>query len=574
MRVALPLDRERAPAFARRFRIDWTMPFSVVIVVVLLVLVLLPLAWLAVTSVRGESGGVTLAHYRQLVGDASFVRPLFTTLWTSAAVGALCLLFAVPMGWLVARTDLPGKRVLRLLILASFATPPFLGAFAWVLLGGPNAGLVNQWYYALFGLKPFEASPLINIFSAGGMVFVMALYTFPYVFTFIANGLDVIPSELEEASSILGAPAWRTALDVTFPLVLPALLAGFLVAFLQAMTLFGPPAILALPARIDTMTTKIWSLFQFPPRLGLAAAASVPLLVVAIALLRAQTLLMGRRGYSIIGGKGGAVISRRLGAWKLPALALFGVVLGCSVLLPYGVLTRTAFVHNWSAPAGLANLTLDNWRFVFIEFSPTRLALLNTFALGVAAATAGTILATVIGYLGIRRMVWGHSVLGFLATAPVAIPGIVLAVGLFLAYTHPPLMLYGTLAIIFLAYVTKELPVGYQQIRAALTAVHPELEDASRIFGATRLRTLRHVTAPLIRNGVIATWILIFLGSIRELSATILLFTARTKTISVTMFDLRESNDWGPIAVLSITMLLITFAMIVLVSRFTQRRII
>jgi iron(III) transport system permease protein len=574
MRVALPLDSKRPRTAARGSRIDWTMPFSLAIVLVLLVLVLLPMAWLAVTSIRAESGGVTLANYRQLVGDASFLRPLFTTLWTSAAVGALCLLFAAPMGWLVSRSDLPGKRALRLLILASFATPPFLGAFAWVLLGGPNAGLINQWYYALFGLKPFEASPLINIFSAGGMVFVMALYTFPYVFTFIANGLDVIPSELEEASSILGAPAWRTALDVTFPLVLPALLAGFLVAFLQAMTLFGPPAILALPARIDTMTTKIWSLFQFPPQLGLAAAASVPLLVVAIALLRTQTLLMGRRGYSIIGGKSGAIISRQLGAWKLPALALFAVVLGCSILLPYGVLLRTAFVRNWSAPAGLANLTLDNWRFVFIEFSQTRLALQNTFALGVAAATAGTVLATVIGYLGIRRLVWGHSVLGFLATAPVAIPGIVLAVGLFLAYTHPPLMLYGTLAIIFLAYVTKEMPVGYQQIRAALTAVHPELEDASRIFGATRLRALRDVTAPLIRNGVIATWILIFLGSIRELSATILLFTARTKTISVTMFDLRESNDWGPIAVLSITMLLITFTMIALVTRFTQRRII
>jgi iron(III) transport system permease protein len=574
MRVALPLDSKRPRTAARGSRIDWTMPFSVVIVLVLLVLVLLPMAWLAVTSIRAESGGVTLANYRQLVGDASFLRPLFTTLWTSAAVGALCLLFAAPMGWLVSRSDLPGKRALRLLILASFATPPFLGAFAWVLLGGPNAGLINQWYYALFGLKPFEASPLINIFSAGGMVFVMALYTFPYVFTFIANGLDVIPSELEEASSILGAPAWRTALDVTFPLVLPALLAGFLVAFLQAMTLFGPPAILALPARIDTMTTKIWSLFQFPPQLGLAAAASVPLLVVAIALLRTQTLLMGRRGYSIIGGKSGAIISRQLGAWKLPALALFAVVLGCSILLPYGVLLRTAFVRNWSAPAGLANLTLDNWRFVFIEFSQTRLALINTFTLGVTAATAGTLLATVIGYLGIRRLVWGHSALGFLATAPVAIPGIVLAVGLFLAYTHPPLMLYGTLAIIFLAYVTKEMPVGYQQIRAALTAVHPELEDASRIFGATRLRALRDVTAPLIRNGVIATWILIFLGSIRELSATILLFTARTKTISVTMFDLRESNDWGPIAVLSITMLLITFAMIALVTRFTQRRIV
>src|SRR6185436_4851105 len=160
--------------------------------------------------------------------DASFLKPLVTTLWTSAAVGILCIAVAAPMGWLVARTDLPGKRLLRALILASFVTPPFLGAFAWVLLGGPNAGLINQWYYALFGLKPFEATPLINIFSAWGMVFVMALYTFPYVFTFVANSLDAIPSELEEASAILGAPLARTAAHITLPLVAPALLAGFL----------------------------------------------------------------------------------------------------------------------------------------------------------------------------------------------------------------------------------------------------------------------------------------------------------------------------------------------------------
>jgi iron(III) transport system permease protein len=564
-----------APPAVRRWpRVDWTAPLAIAMTALLAVLVLLPVLWLAVSSVRSDTSALTLEHYRQLVVDPSFLRPFMTTLWTSAAVGALCVVVAAPMSWLVARSDLPGKRFLRTLILASFVTPPFLGAFAWVLLGGPNAGLINQWYYGLFDLKPFEADPLINIFSAWGMVFVMALYTFPYVFTFIANALDVVPSELEEASSILGAPAWRTAFDVTFPLVMPALLAGFIVAFLQSMTLFGTPAILALPAGIDTMTTKIWSLFQFPPRLGLAAAASLPLLVIAAALLRAQTLILGRRGYSIIGGKSTGVRAHRLRGWAVPALLLFALVLGCSILLPYGVLVRTAFVKNWSGPAGIENLTLEHWRFVFLEFSQTRLALQNTFVLGVAAATAGTLISTVIGYVSIRRLVRGHRAIGFLATAPVAIPGIVLAVGLFLAYTQPPLVLYGTLAIIFLAYVTKEMPVGYAQVRASLTAVHPELEDASRIFGATRLRALIDVTAPLIRNGVIATWILIFIGSIRELSATILLFTARTKTISVAMFDLRESNDWGPIAVLSITMLAITFAMIWLIDRFTDRRIL
>ena len=552
-------------------RIDLTAPFSVAMVALLVILVLLPMYWLAVTSLTGDAGHPTLAHYRHFLDDESFIKPFLTTLWTSLAVGTLCVLAAAPMGWLVARTDLPFKRTIRTLVLASFVTPPFLGGFAWVLLGGPNAGLINQWYYALTGLKPFEDASLVNIFSAGGMVFVMALYTFPYVFTFVTNSLEVIPSDLEEASAILGAPQWRTALHVTMPLVMPALLAGFLVAFLQSMTLFGVPAILALPAGVDTMTTKIWSLFQFPPQLGLAAAASVPLLVITVLLLRVQAGIMGRRGYSVIGGKTTGRRPVKLGPWIVPAMAIFVFVLGCSIVLPYGVLGRTAFMKNWSAPMA-GNFTLDNWKFVFFEFSQTREALLNTFELGIAAATAGTVLATTVGYLGIRQLVWGHRYLAFLATAPVAIPGIVLAVGLFLAYTHPPLVLYGTLAIIFLAYLTKELPVGYQNVAASLKSVHPELEDAGRIFGATRLRTLWDITTPLIRNGVIATWVFIFIGSIRELSATILLFTAKTKTVSVAMFDLRESNDWGPIAVLSITMLVITFVLVTAIYRFTDRR--
>jgi iron(III) transport system permease protein len=558
-----------APSPSRPF--DWTAPFSLAAILLLSALVLLPMFWLAVTSLRDDAHRFTLAYYRQLLVDPDFVRPLMTTLWTSAAVGASCLAVAAPTSWLVARTDLPGKRLLRMLILASFVTPPFLGAFAWVLLGGPNAGLLNQWYYALFGLKPFEAAPLVNVFSAWGMVFVTFLYTFPYVFTFLANGLDAIPGELEEASAILGAGAWTTALRVTLPLAMPALLAGFLVAFLQSMTLFGVPAILALPAGVDVMTTKIWSLFQFPPQLGLAAATSLPLLAVTALLLRAQALLMGRRGYAVVGGKSTGTRLKRLGPWRIPALVPFALVLGCSIVLPYGVLLRTAFVKNWSRPLA-GNLSLEHWRFVFLEFSQTRLALQNTFVLGIAAATAGTALVTVVGYLSLRRLVWGHRSLALLATAPVAIPGIVLAVGLFLSYTRPPLLLYGTLSIIFLAYLTKELPVGYQQVAASLKAVHPELEDASRIFGATRLRALVDITAPLVRNGILATWFFIFIGSIRELSATILLFTARTKTMSVTMFDLRESNDWGPIAVLSLAMLAITLAMVAALHLFTDRR--
>jgi iron(III) transport system permease protein len=156
-----------------------------------------------------------------------------------------------------------------------------------------------------------------------------------------------------------------------------------------------------------------------------------------VVLLRAQTAIMGRRGYSIIGGKSTGMRVVKLGWWKAPALALFAFVLGCAIVLPYGVLARTAFVKNWSGPLA-GNLSLEHWRFVFFEFSQTKLAFVNTFILGSTAATAGTILVVVVGYLSLRRIVWGHRYLAFLATAPVAIPGIVLAVGLFLSYTQPP----------------------------------------------------------------------------------------------------------------------------------------
>ena len=207
---------------------------------------------------------------------------------------------------------------------ASFVTPPFLGAVAWELLAAPNSGLLNQLYRLLTGADAGEH--LFNIYSLTGIIFVISCYTFPFVFVLVANALDNMPGELEDASAILGGKAWTTARRVTIPLALPALVAGALIAFLQAMTLFGSPAILALPAGFHTMTTKIWSLFQYPPKLELAAAAAVPLLLLTILLLQAQKFILGRRGYSVVGGKYGA--PRRV--------EIEGLALGRAGVLPGG----------------------------------------------------------------------------------------------------------------------------------------------------------------------------------------------------------------------------------------------
>jgi len=558
--IALPRPAIRLP-----LGIDSSRAILLAFAVILCVLVVLPLAWIAYYSVTDRIGALTLDNFRRLATDPVFVDPLITTLIVATSAALVCCAVAAPMGWLVARTDLPLRGAIRALVTASFVTPPFLGAIAWELLAAPNSGLLNQLYRALFGAQADEH--LLNIYSLPGLIFVLSCYTFPYVFVLTANALERIPGDLEDASAILGGSTWHTARRVTIPLALPALMAGALIAFLQAMTLFGSPAILALPAGFHTMTTKIWSLFQYPPKPELAAAASLPLLLLTIALLRAEHRILGRRGYSVLGGLPGDARLVRLGAGKWPALVLCFLVLLNPVFLPYGALVNAAFSPVATQLVSLHSLTLHNIEFVFFELSSTQLALKNTFLLGVLAATLGTLLALVIAYLTSRQAIAGYRVLGFLATAPVAIPGIVLGVGLFLAYTRPPFVLYGTLWILLIAFITISLPAAYQQLQSAIRTVHPELEDAGRILGATRLQALRHVTAPLLRSGVIATWCFIFVGVIRELSAAIMLFTSQTKVVSVLIFDLNESGDLGAIAVLGLMMLAITYAIVVLVNR-------
>ena len=554
----------------RRLRLDLSQPVLVLLALLLCALVLLPLGWLLWYGMTDKSGAPTLANFARLMSERAFVKPFLWTLGIAAGVALSCCVVATPLAWLVARTDMPGHRLIRLMVMASFVTPPFLGAIAWEILAAPNAGLLNQWYQWLFGLDPYDN--LFDIYTVTGLVFVMACYAFPYVFVLVANALERIPAELEDASAILGGGRWHTFRRVSLPIVLPALLAGALVAFLQAMTQFGAPAILALPAGFHVITTKIWSLFQFPPDPHLAAAASLPLLLLTVLLLRGQSWLLKGKGFTVIGGKSGAARRVPLRVWRWPALLFALAVVALPVMLPYAALIKTSLVRTASEPLTLQALTWRNLRFVFTEFSATQLALANTFILGVASATCGTALALVVAFLATRRLVPGAQLLGFLATAPAAIPGIVLGVGLFLAYTRPPLVLYGTLMILLLAFVTIELPAAYQQLQSALSGLHPELEEASRILGATRLKSLRQITAPLLRSSVVATWCFIFIGAIRELSATILLTTANTKLVSVIIYDLNESGDLGAISVLGITLLVISFITVAIANRLPRAR--
>jgi iron(III) transport system permease protein len=545
---------------SRRWRhLDRSVLVWLLVAGVLLVLVVNPLARLLLASFQDvDTGGFTLQNYAAAYGRWRYVEALGNSLILGLAVGVLCTLFGVPMAWAVSRTDMPAKGLVWAAILGTFIVPSYLGAVAWILLAGPNAGWLNRVYVALTG----AGSGPFNIYSLPGLVLVIAASSFPYMFVFTRSALELISSEMEDAAATLGAGVARTTLRVTLPLVLPAILGAFIVEFLEAIALFGAPALIALPGRFQVMTTMLWQFFEFPPRVQVAAAYSMPLLVITVALFALQRRIIARKGYVALTGKGGERRMIPLGRWRWLLLGYCLLVTSLSFFLPMLVVLQAAFARAWGRGFSLDNLTLANLRFVLVDQTITRVATVHTFVYGVLSAAIALVLALAIAYIVHRRLVPMGHVLSYVAMAPFVIPGIVLAIGFYAAYTTPPLVLYGTAWILILAFATRFLPIAYANSDAALRSVNPELEDAVRILGGGRLLAIRRVVGPLLKRGLAGAFILVFIPATRELSAAIFLYTTGTQVLSVLLFDKSDEGNFEVLSSIGLLLVVITVALV------------
>jgi iron(III) transport system permease protein len=546
-----------------RSRLVWLL-----FVALLLVLVVNPLARLFWVSFQDpDSGALTLANYLTAFGRWRYIEALVNSLVVGLAVGVLCVLFGVPMAWAVSRTDMPGKGLVWAAILGTFIVPNYLGAVAWILLAGPNAGWLNRVWMAATG----AAAGPFNIYSMAGLVLVIATYSYPYVFVFTRGALDLISSEMDDAATTLGAGVVRRTLRITLPLTLPAVMAAFIVAFLEAIALFGVPALIALPGRFQVMTTMLWQFFEFPPKVEVAAAYAMPLLAITVALFWLQRRIIARRGYVALTGKGGERRLIRLGRWRWPLLAWCLFVTSLSFFLPMVVVLQAAFAKAWGRGFSLDNLTLRNVSFVLFDQRATQTAAWHTFVYGGAAAIIALAVALAIAYVAHRRLVPFSSALTYVAMAPFVIPGIVLAIGFYAAYTRQPLVLYGTAWILILAFATRFLPIAYANSDAAIRSINPELEDAVRILGGSRALALRRVVMPLLQRGLAGAFILVFIPATRELSSAIFLYTTGTQVLSVLLFDKSDEGNFEILASIGLVLVIVTVALVMIGFRVIGR---
>ena len=505
----------------------------------LLLIVGYPLLWL-VMSAFGIPADFQFGYIARVYTRAQNFAPLINTIILAFGAGVISVMLGVPLAWATARSDMPLRRVVQALVALAYITPPYLTAIAYIILLGPDAGYFNRVLQTLTGTTHGP----INIFSMGGVVFVIGMHVFPFTYFMTHNALRSVDASYEEAAQLLGARRWATLWRVNLPLVAPAITGGALISAIDSMALFGPQAFLGLPAQITFLPTRIYSVIgSYPPRWAEASALSLMLVLLTACGLILQRAYLDRRSYTTVGGRGLRLVAIHLGAWKWPLLAFCLCVVFFSAIAPVGVLAVAAFSRSWINGVSAGNFTFDHFGEAIFNNQIAVRGIFNSFRLAVGAGICAVVIGATVAYVDLRTRAKGRRLLDYLAILPLGLPGTVMAVGVLLAFIRPPFAIYGTIWILLVAYVARFVPLATRSANSTLRQIDPSLEEAARIAGASRLQSLWRILLPLARPGLAVAFLLVFIPALSELSATILLYSGGTETIAVAIF--RTQRSWS-----------------------------
>ena len=397
----------------------------------------------------------------------------------------------------------------------------------------------------------------------GGIIFVIGIHVFAFTYFLTYSALRAVDSSLEESAQILGARRWQTTLRVNLPLVAPAITGGALLAAIDSLALFGPQAIIGTPAQIVFLPTRIYATIgSYPPRWAEASALSLVLVLLTVIGLAVQRSYLERRSYVTVGGRGLRTNRISLGAWRWPLLLFCIAVVFFSAVAPIGVLVLTAFSKSWADPPSLSNFTLAHFATALFFDQVSVRGIVNSTKLATAAAAVALVIGASVAYLDLRTSVRGRRLLDYLAILPLGLPGTVMAVGILLAFLRLPVPIYGTIWILLAAYVARFVPLATRSASATFRQIDASLEEAGRITGASWSVAVRRILFPLSRPGLLVAFLLVFIPSFSELSATILLYAGGTETIAIAIYRL---NDLGQLEVVS-ALAVFTIAVVLVLS--------
>ena len=474
--------------------------------------------------------------------------------------------------WLVTRTDLPFKNFMKSMFLVPFMLPSFIGALAWKMLLSPNAGFINKFFMNNFGFE----GPIFNIYSYLGIVLVEVMYLFPFVFIQVCGALERMDPTLEESARISGAGLFTITRKITIPLVLPSILSGALLIMLYSMAHFGTVAVLGIENGIFNIPTLIYQRIHQSAgsfdSIRTGTVLATVLVITAAFIIWLQGKILSKGHYQIIGGKSFRPMELKLRALRVPLLIICLAYIGLTIVLPTVVIFLVGGLKTYGLPFTLQNLSLDNYKFILFDYKVTKDAIWNSVTLGLSAAVITMFAGVMISYVIVKMKVRGKGILEFLGMLPFSVPGSVIALGVILAWSGQfGINLYNTVWIILVAYIARYMGFSLKANSAALEQVHDSLVEAARSCGATMWQTLKDIVLPLVRPGMLASFFLIFLPSLRELTVSIMLYAPTTRTIGVAIYTLNEDGETVVSAALAGIALILIIVGQTLINRFTRK---
>ena len=550
------------------FDIKWIIIF--LIVLFLIIFEVFPLLYLVVKAFFPE-GSFSLEAFKRVYGYDLNRSAVFNTLITASCTTVLGVAIAFPFAFLVGRTNLYGKKLFRTLFVISYMVPPYVGAMAWARLLNPNAGVINTLLKGIFNL---QAAPF-NIYSMGGVIWVLSCFYYPYAFITISRAMEKMDPSLEEAARISGASPLHILRTITVPMMMPSIIAAALLVFIAAASAFGIPAIVGAPGHIYTATTRIIDFVHLGTERGLtdATTLAVFLMVIANIILYCSTFLLRGKQYITMSGKSTRPVIIDLGRWRVPLTCFVALFIVVVIIIPFASVMATSVTVNMGKPFTFSNMSLKAWSKIFHRASILQ-SMKNSFISAFTAASAGMIISCTMAYLLERTRVKGRRIPDFLITIGSGTPSVVIALALIITMSGKfGINIYNTLSIMIIAYMIKYMLMGMRPVVSAMGQVHSSLEEAAQISGAGWLRMLKDVSIPLIGASVVAGFFLIFMPSFYELTMSNLLYSAKTKTIGYDLYYYQTTDSLQVASALATAILFFVIILNFILNKLTKGKI-